>query len=194
VQMDLRRSTVPILFLLSLLPCIVYPSNAAQTTRQDETAPVTKGSESVTIVGTVVAMTREAWQGADWSVQIVIMRVDSVLDGKKTGRYIRGDFLNHSVYGNSGESRAYDKLVSTFHDKGAWRVQLHPPRGIPECWRVPLPPIPGDLITYGNPDIRPVGGATGYPDVNAVPCYTFTVSDVETIRETEADKKIPTGQ
>jgi hypothetical protein len=192
--MYLRRSSVPILFLLSLLPCIVYPSNAAQTARQDETAPVIKGGESVTIVGTVVAMTREAWQGVHWSVQIVIVRVESVLDGKKTERYIRGDFFDHSVYGNSAEARAYDKLVIDFHEKGIWKLQLHPPQGVPECWRVPPPPTPGDLTTSHNPDIRPVAGATGYPDVNAVPCYTFTVSDVEAIRGAEADKKSPTRQ
>src|ERR1700752_1214679 len=108
--------------------------------------------------------------GTRWSVHILLIRVDGVLDGKTTERYVRADFLNHSVYDNSEESIAYDKLVTALHEKGTWKIQLTPPRGIPECWKIPPPPVQGDYLTYGNPVIQPVGGATGYPDINTVPC------------------------
>jgi len=164
------------------------PIRANQTANTDANAPVLKGEEPVAIIGTVVAMTRDLWMGAGWSVHILLIRVDSVPDGKKTDRYVRADFLNHSVYDNSEESIAYDKLVTAFHEKGTWKIQLSPPRGIPECWKIPPPPTPGDYLTYGNPVIQPVGGAMGYPNINTVPCYSFTPKDVQDIRSPEKAK------
>jgi hypothetical protein len=171
-----------------LAPAFQNPIRANQSASTDATGPVLKGAEPVGIIGNVVAMTRDLWMGAGWSVHILLIRVDSVLDGKKTERYVRADFLNHSVYDNSEESIAYDKFVTAFHDKGTWRIQLHPPRGAPECWKVPPPPIQGDLMSRGNPDIQPVGGATGYPSINTVPCYSFTTKDVQQVRSPETTK------
>jgi hypothetical protein len=164
------------------------PIRANQSASTDATVPVLKGAEPVGIIGTVVAMTHDLWMGAGWSVHILLVRVDSVLDGKKTEHYVRADFLNHSVYDNSEESIAYDKLVTAFHEKGTWKIQLIPPRGIPECWKIPPPPIQGDYLTYGNPVIQSVGGATGYPDINTVPCYSFTTKDVQKVQSAEKAK------
>lgn len=170
------------------------PLRANQTASADENVTVLKGKEPVLITGTVVAMTRAPWMGLHWSVHILLIRVDSSPDGEKPERYVRADFLQHSIYDDSEESRAYDKLVRAFHEKGTWKIQLHPPRSIPECWKVPPPPKSGDLITYGNPDIRPVGGATGYPNVNAVPCYAVTPADVQEIRSPGADQNREPGR
>ena len=175
--------------LLLFFVTLDKPLHANQTGSTDENGPVLKGKEPVQIIGTVVAVTREPWMGSHWSIHILLIRVDNVLDGKKTEPYVRADFLNHSIYDNSKESLAYDKLVKAFHEKGRWKIQLRPPRGIPECWRVPPPPKPGDLMTYGNPDIGAVAGATGYPNVNSVPCYAATPADVQEIGSPDADQK-----
>jgi hypothetical protein len=168
--------------LLLFLVTLHKPLHANQTGSTDENAPVLKGKEPVQIIGTVVAMTREPWMGLHWSIHILLVQVDNVLDGEKTEPYVRADFLNHSIYDNSEESLAYDRFVKAFHEKGRWKIQLRPPHGIPECWRVPPPPKPEDLMTHGNPDIRAVAGATGYPNVNSVPCYAATPTDVQEIR------------
>lgn len=168
---------------------VAESARANQTTGTDMTVPVVKATESVGIIGTVVAMTREPWWGANRQIHILLIRVDHVLDEKKTENYVRADFLNHSIYDNSEESLTYDKLVTAFHEKGTWKIQLHPPHELAACYRVPPPPIPGDLLTSGNPVIQPVGGATGYPDVNTVRCYSFFAADVQEIRTPEASKE-----
>lgn len=155
---------------------------ANQAVGADENMPVLKAKEPVVIIGTVVAMTRWPWQGAGWSIHILLLRFEHVLDGEKTESYVRADFLKHSIYDNSKESLTYGTLVTAFRKKGTWKIHLHPPRGAPECWKIPSPPTPGDYMTYGNPDIQPIGGATGYPNINTLPCFVFTPEDVQEIR------------
>src|SRR5579871_5040200 len=149
------------------------PIRANQSSSSDATVPVLKGADPVAIIGTVVAMTHEPWWGAGRKLHILLIRVDRVLDGKKTENFVRADFIEHSIYDDSPESLAYEKLVSAFHEKGTWKIHLHPPAYVNECFRIPPPPVPGDLLTYGNPVIQPVGGATGNPNIDAVPCYGF---------------------
>jgi hypothetical protein len=178
-------------FCVGMLLIITFnkPLRAYQTASTDGNVPILKAKEPVEIIGTVIAMTRDPWMGADWSLHILLLRVDRVLDGKRTERYVRTDFLNRSVYDNSEESLAYSKLVSAFHEKRTWKFQLHPPHGISGCWKIPPPPTPGDYITSRNPDIQPIGGATGYPNINTLPCYAFYPVDVQEIRSPESDQK-----
>jgi hypothetical protein len=170
-----------------LIAAFQNPIRAKQP-NTEQNAHVFKGAEPVGIIGTVVAMTRETWWSAGGEIHILLIRVDRVLDKKKTENYVRADFAKHSIYSDSPESLAYEKLATAFHEKRKWKIQLHPPTDSPECYKIPPPPIDGDYLTYGNPVIQPVGGATGYPNINVVPCYGFFPADVRENQSPEQAK------
>ncbi|MGH9681281.1 MAG: hypothetical protein ACRD4Y_15145 [Candidatus Acidiferrales bacterium] len=161
--------------------CLLASSSLSVGAQQARKGQVYRATKPVTVIGNVVAMTREAWMGLDWSLNILLIRVDSIADGKSVPHYVRADFPDHSTYDNSEEANSYRKLVIALRQGGKWKFRLRPPDGAPECWTVPAPPKTGDYSSYGNPEIESVGGARGYPDLNAVRCYALGIADVEEV-------------
>jgi hypothetical protein len=164
------------------------PIRANQDASTDQRAPVLKGKEPVEITGTVVAMSREPWMFPYFSFHILLLRVEKVLSRGKTERYVRAEFPSNYVYTDSKEAKGFRLLASSLHERKTWKILLIPPHGRWECLRLPPPPTPGDLMSAYNPVILPVGGASGYPDINTVPCYVFEEKDIQEIGSPEKAK------
>ena len=155
------------------------PSFATQIPEANKKAPVPKGKEPVDIIATVVAMTRQPWENVGYSFHVVLLRVERVLGQEKLREYVRADFEDISTFIDSDDARMYHDLEQSLRKPRTWKIHLRPARGSPECWTLPPPPIPGDIASGENPVLLPVGGASGYPDINSVPCYVFDYRDIE---------------
>jgi hypothetical protein len=172
-----------------LVAMLQVPIRANQGANVPEKAPVPKSKEPIDIDAAVVAMSRDPWQNYGWSLYLLLFRVDKVVGGKETAQYVRGDFPDISVYTDSEEARVYRQLIHSLREPKTWKIHLRPPRGSPECYTV-SPPIPGDIASGANPVMLPVGGASGYPDINTVPCYVFDQRDIQEITSPEKPKSV----
>jgi hypothetical protein len=162
-----------------LVFALQLPLRATQSTGADENASVTKGKEPVDVIVTVVAMSRDPWQNVGYPFEILLLRVDRVLGETKVGPYIRADFPRISDFSDSKENRVYRQLLSSLRERRTWKIHLRVTNGPVLCaWRIPPPPIPSDFASSANPVIIAVGGATGYPDLNTVPCYVFDQREI----------------
>ena len=155
------------------------PSFATQIPDKNKKTPVPKGKEPADILATVVAMTRESWENVGYSFHVVLLKVDRVLGQEKIGEYVRADFQDISIFIDSDDARIFHDLEHSLRKPSTWKIHLRPSRGSPECWTLPSPPVPGDIATGGNPVLLPVGGASGYPDINTLPCYVFDYRDIK---------------
>jgi hypothetical protein len=172
-------------FLLGTIFMSVPLHGSAQASRppdDSEKAPVPKGKETVDALVTVVAMSRDPWDGPGVGdpFEILLLKVDK-LDETKIGPYVRADLFEIAQRTDSEESRIYRQLLSLLRDTRTWKIHLKPPSLSVHCWRIPPPPIPGDLMSSRNPVIVPVGGASGYPDVNSIPCYLVDQRDIQEV-------------
>lgn len=173
----------------SVPPAEAFPSSIQ--TNQDRTATakslVAKGKEPIDILATVVAMSREQWDGpgVGQAFEILLLRVEKVTGESNVPAYVRVDFDDLSSLENSTETKAYLQLLRSLREPKLWKIHLRPPRGTGDCWAVPPPPIPGDLMSSRNPVIVPVGGASGYPDVNTAPCYIADQRDIQEVASPE---------
>lgn len=165
----------------SLVVPLRSSTHATQDAGERERAPVPRGKEPNDVVATVVAMSRDPWENVGYPFEILLFRVDKVLGEAKIERYVRADFERISVFTDSEESRVYRQLLSSLREPKTWKIHLRPPRGSADCWTIPPPPIPGDLMSSGNPVIVSVGGASGYPDVNKIPCYIIDQRNIEEV-------------
>ena len=163
------------------------PIRASQGSSTSENAPVPKGKEAVDVVATIVAMSQNPWQNTGYPFEILLLRVDKVLGDTRIGPYARADFPRISDFTDNKETRVYRELLNSFRGRKTWKIHLRATNGPVLCaWRIPPPPIPGDFTTAGNPVMITIGGASGYPDINTVPCY---VLDQEDIQETVSPDK-----
>jgi len=173
-------ATVALCICVGLDAVLQLPIRASQGSSTAENAPVPKGKEAVDVVATVVAMSRDPWENTGYPFEILLLRVDKVLGDKKIGPYARADFPRISNFTDSKEARVYYELLSSLRERKSWKIHLRATNGPVLCaWRIPPPPIPDDLTTAANPVIIAIGGASGYPDINTVPCYVFDQRDIE---------------
>lgn len=187
------RKTMPMLLrILAIVPLCIgiwlvdafpRPTCASQGTTAEAKAPASHMQEPIEIIGTVVAMSRNPWTGMYYSFDILLVRVNKLFSGEEPAGYVRVDFPNRSIYTNTEEFRVYQKLESSLRDRKTWKMRVHPdPRGSLACaWKIPPPPRPDDLMMRWVPVILPVGGASGYPDINSVPCYVLDENDIQEI-------------
>ena len=179
---------VSLCFTAFLVATFQGPIRAKQGSSSDERTPVLKGTEIVEITGNVVAMSQDTWAFPYYSSYILLLRVDKVLSGKERGHFVRAEFEDHSIYTDSKEAQAYRRIESSLREEKTWKIRLRPPRGFPECLKIPPPPTSGDLTTAGNPVFLPVGGASGYPDINTVPCYVIDLNDIQELGSSKKSK------
>jgi|SRR5579871_1963467 len=180
-RIGLRPFEAASIFTLSVSTFLVsafsIPVRATQKNDAPQTAAVIKATAPVDIVATTMAMSRGPWEGYGWSFYLLILEVQKVVSGQELSQYVRADFQNISVYTNSEEAEQYRHLVRALRDpQRTWRIRLRPPvqNGYgPECWKVPPPPTPGDLLSAGNPVMLAVEGVSAYPQINSLPCYVF---------------------
>jgi hypothetical protein len=192
-KMRLKRKRFAIFWsflgaVVSLCICVILdaalqlPIRASQGSSTSENAPVPKGKEAVDVVATIVAMSQNPWQNTGYPFEILLLRVDKVPGDARIGPYARADFPRISDFTDSKETRVYRELLSSLRERKTWKILLRATNGPVLCaWRIPPPPIPGDFTTAGNPVIIAIGGASGYPDINAVPCYVFDQRDIEEV-------------
>lgn len=175
-----------------LLTAFSVPIGARQDNNAAQIAAVPKGTAPVDIIATASAVSRGPWSGYAWSFYLLILKVQKVVSGHETAQYLRADFPHISIYTDSEESKKYRELVRSLRDpQKTWKIHLRPPLldlHSPECWTVPPPPTPGDLLSAGNPVMLAVGGASGYPEINAVPCYVFDQRDIQEVVEPANEK------
>ena len=176
---------VLVICVVLILGSFQTPIRAYQDTGDTQKAAVPKGSEPVDIAATVVAMSRGPWSGVGYSFYLLILRIDKVITGQEPARYVRADFPLVFVEANSEGARVYSQLVHSLREPKSWKIHLRPPRGSPECWTVPPPPTPGDMLSGANPVMLPVAGASGYPGINTVPCYVFNQTEIQEITAPE---------
>lgn len=173
-----------VLFLSTILMSVPLHGSAQASRPIDdrEKAAVPKGKETVDALVTVVAMSRDPWDGLAVGdpFEILLLKVDK-LDETKIGAYVRADLFEIAQRTDSEESRIFRQLLSSLRQTRTWKIHLKSPSLPGQCWRIPPPPIPGDLLSSRNPVIVPVGGASGYPDVNSVPCYLVDQRDIQEV-------------
>lgn len=177
----LCSATINSLLSIMLMVTTLQPSTyASQGGHTGQEGAVPKGKDAVDAVVTVVSMSREEWDGlgVGQAFEILLVRVDKVLGESKVPPYVRVDFFDVSALANSKETRAYLQLLSSLREPKLWKIHLRPPRGTGDCWSIPPPPIPGDLMSSRNPVMVPVGGASGYPDINGATCYIANQDDL----------------
>jgi hypothetical protein len=174
---------ISMLSIMSMLMTLQRSIYASQDDHAGQEAAVPKGKEPVDAIVTVVSMSRERWDGlgVGHAFEILLLRVEKVLGESKVPPYVRVDFENLSVLANSKETRAYLQLLSSLREPKLWKIHLRPPRGTGDCWAIPPPPIPGDLMSSRNPVMVPVGGASGYPDINGATCYIANQDDLREV-------------
>ena len=137
-------------------------------------------------------MSRGPWEGVGWSLYLLILKVQKVVNGQESAQYVRADFQDISVYTDSEEAKQYRQLVRSLRDpQRTWKIHLRPPvKNLygPDCWRVPPPPTPGDLLSAGNPVMLAVEEMSAYPQINSVPCYVFDQRDIQEVSEPAKEK------
>ena len=178
-----KLAFVPLCIGILLVDAFPRTTCAGQGTTAVETVPVSHMQEPIEIIATVVAMNRYPWETGYNPLNILLVRVDKLLGGEELSRYVRVDFPSRSIYTNTEEYRVYQKLESSLRERKTWKMRVHPdPRGSMACaWKIPPPPKPNDLMMRWVPVILPVGGASGYPDINSVPCYVLEESDIQEV-------------
>jgi hypothetical protein len=133
--------------------------------------PVIRATAPIEIIGTVVAHDENGGLvfglvDVDAYLDCLVIRVEKILTGHISGKYVRADFLG------GGDNN----LPKTMFAGGPGLMKLEPATSdyFHTCdWTVPLNPPSGDSTR----DFRwtwhlvPVGGATSFPDVNALSCY-----------------------
>jgi hypothetical protein len=153
------------------------------STPRNPQKPVLKAKVPIQVMGTVIAhnTNRGTWVGDIHGgyLDVVIIRVDKELNGPASGKFVRADFL-----GGPGQN-----LPSSLFEGRPWRIRLDPPkpRHFVTCdWTIPPTPPPGDLMREFNffPDLKPVGGAKSFPDVNALYCYVLEIENLRDLRST----------
>jgi hypothetical protein len=164
-------------------------AGAGQDATAKDSASVSRGSEPIQMIGTVVAMSQHRWENVGYSFHVLLFRIDKILGGKESARFVRADFPAAYIFTNSEEARVYSHLESSLREPKIWKVHLRPTHGSVLCaWRIPAPPRTDDLAMAGTPIIVSVGGASGYPDINTVPCYVFDQGDIQEITMPEKAK------
>ena len=185
-----KRKRLPM--LLSILaifpPCVDFlvadalpkPTSTQQATSADAKAPASHMQEPIDFIGTVVAMSRNPWENMGYSTHVLLVRIDDLITGEESARYVRVDFPERDIYTDTEEYRVRQKLEDSLREPKTWKMSVHPdPRGSMGCaWRIPPAPRPDDLMMRWVPVILPVGGALGYPDINTVPCYVLDQNDI----------------
>lgn len=141
-----------------------------------------KGSEMVTIVGLAEAISQETViESEAASADLMILKVEKVLEGKNPGRFLRADF-NHESSAEIAPEKALKlrQLLLKLRNGQVMKIHLRPPKENIECrWTIPPPPGIGQEIGFESPVMVPVDGAKGYPDINDLPCYAFELQDIE---------------
>lgn len=167
------------MLLASLLGLTHLGTHAGQARTSTDQGTISKGKEPAEVLAIVSAMTQEPYYGK----HILILEVLKVLGGKGPGNYVRADFPYRAITLDSEEAIAYQRLAKALRLQRVWRIHLRPPRGLDSsgcAWRVPPPLKPGEIAAFEPPPtLIPVAHASGYPDINTLPCYVFEQKDVE---------------
>ena len=138
---------------------------------RDPKLPVLRATAPVEIIGTVVAHDADGGMGIGLVdvyayLDVLIIRVGKVLDGKPSGKYVRADFL-----GGADES-----LPKSLFDGKPWKIRLWavPPNPYWTCaWTIRPNPPQNSLEMSWWPRIVPVAGVKNFPDPNDMYCYVI---------------------
>lgn len=173
------------IFVLVLTGFSGFAQNSAPApVVRDPKLPVLESKTSIDIIGTVIAHDDEGGFGfgmvdADAYIDTLIIRIEKVQKGEISWRYVRADFL-----GGGGND-----LPKPLFQGTKWKMMLEPAnlRTYLECKHTIAPsPRPDSLEMKGGPRLVPVGGATSFPDPNALYCYVMKRENIQEIR-TEKD-------
>jgi hypothetical protein len=166
-------------------------TQSVQNAHGDNGTPISRGIEPAEIVATVVAMSRDRMEEIPYySADILLLKVEKTLNGKVSGRYARADFLTGSSYTRTDQVGSFSQLEHSLRTAKRWKIRLRPPTGPVECaWKLPPQARPEEELTIVRPPVMlPVGGASGYPDINTLPCYVFDQKDIQEVVPPEKAK------
>jgi hypothetical protein len=151
-------------------------SQGSPTPSRDPKLPVLHATAPIEIMGTVVAHDADGGMGIGVVdvyayLDVLIIRVEKVLDGKPSGKFVRADFL-----GGTNEN-----LPKSLFDGKPWKIRLWsvPPNPYLTCaWTIRPNPPQNSLEPNWWPRIVPVAGVKSFPDPNAMYCYVMTSDSI----------------
>jgi hypothetical protein len=186
-----RLHLVPgLLFIEALIPVLIVTASPQGGMQGNDNAPaeksppILKGKDPAVILGNVVAVSQDTLgEAGGFSIDLMQLKVEKVINGQNPGQYVRADFNHHSsVKIDPEKARIQRELLVALRQGKIMKIHLRPPIEGAECrWTIPLPPKPGEAVGFMTPVMLPVGNAKGYPDINKLLCYAFELQDIEEI-------------
>jgi len=146
---------------------------------RDPRLPVLRARSPIEIIGTVVARDQDGGEGfglvdVDAYLDPLVIRVEKVIQGKVTGKYVRADFV--------GGGDNY--LPKSLFEGKPRKMRLEPvwfsPDHYKECdWTIRPSPPPGSMEIKIGPRLIAVGGASTFSDPNSLSCYAMKRQNIQ---------------